>query len=45
MSLNIKLYFTSGKEQLLEKVNYTDKLVEQLKDRIRRGVIKDFEVY
>ena len=45
MSLNIKLYFSSGKEQLLEKVNYTDNLVEQLNDRIRRGVIKDFEVF
>lgn len=44
MSLNIKLYFRSGRTQLLEYVDYTEELRKQLNDRIRAGIIVDFEV-
>ena len=45
MVLNIKIYFRSGKTQLLERVNYTDELREQLDKKIKAGIIVDFEVY
>jgi len=45
MSLNIKIYFRSGKTQLLERVNYTDELRQQLDNKIKAGVIIDFEVF
>ena len=43
MSLNIKIYFRSGKTQLLEKVNYTDELREQLNDKLKSGIIVDLK--
>jgi len=45
MPLNIKLHFRSGRKQLLEKVNYTEKLRQQFDDRIKSGVLVDFEVF
>ena len=45
MSLNIKLYFRSGSMQFLEKVNFTEKLRQQLNARIDAGIIVDYEVF
>lgn len=45
MSLNIKLYFRSGKTQLLERVNFTENLRQQINERLKSGVIVDYEVF
>ena len=45
MPLNMKIHFRSGKTQLLENVDYTEKLRQQLDEKTRNGVIVDFEVF
>jgi len=45
MSLNIKIYFRSGETQLLERVNYTDELRQQINEKVKSGIIVDFDVY
>ncbi len=45
MPLNIRLYFKSGNTQLLERINYTEKLRQQINDRIKAGIIVDFDVF
>ena len=45
MSLNIKLCFKSGNTQILERVNYTDELRNQLNKRIDAGIIVDYDVF
>ncbi len=45
MPINIKLYFKSGNTQLLERVDYTEKLRQQLDEKTKNGIIVDFEVF
>jgi len=45
MPLSIKLYFRSGNIQLLERVNFTENLRQQINDRLKSGIIVDYEVF
>ena len=45
MPLNIKLFYKSGKTQLLERVNFTEELRKQINDRLKSGIIVDYEVF
>jgi len=45
MSLNIRLHFKSGNIQLLERVNFTENLRQQINDRLKSGIIVDYDVF